>query len=383
MASLFACAFYDLSPILLPYAQTSTKVIPYLKETEADTIIAAVGSLSFDAVLQGCPKLRHVIWVNDEGSKHLDWNEVPQGTGGSITVSTWQDVLSDVPILGDLLLPAPDKQSKTQPVVAIWPNGEPVTFTHANIIAAVAGQLTSVPTVQRMTHADTFLCVESLSGIYPLTLTLAALYSNVSIILTSVAGDAPDLELVTRGLSPTIIVTPASSLSALHAASKAKMSSRLYSPIHALQTQSLVDGGVMPRSNFLSRLFENLKPIIGTKAGPLRLIYTSEQIDPVTQYALSAQMLSDLRIYTGARIIYALTAKNVAGAVTQTGPFDYRVAKASLEGSPSHFGAPLTCTEVFLRDRGDLKTTDQSSAGQVSLGAWNRSHHRLRVGQTY
>jgi hypothetical protein len=72
-----------------------------------------------------------------------------------------------------------------------------------------------------------------------------------------------------------------------------------------------------------------------------------------------------LRIYTGARIIYALTAAKVAGAVTQTGLYDYRVDNG-LE-KYSHFGAPVTSCEIFFKDTAQHKTTDEISTGEVSL----------------
>lgn len=51
----------------------------------------------------------------------------------------------------------------------------------------------------------------------------------------------------------------------------------------------------------------------------------------------------DLRSGLGIRIAYALAAKNVAGAVSQTNILDYR-SKSGL----AHFGPPLSSVEVFL-----------------------------------
>jgi len=74
-------------------------------------------------------------------------------------------------------------------------------------------------------------------------------------------------------------------------------------------------------------------------------------------------MLSDLRIYLGARIVYALTSAKVAGAVTQTGIYDYRVDSGNLKYS--HFGVPVTSVEIYCKDTTDHKTTDESSAGEI------------------
>jgi hypothetical protein len=363
LASLFACAFYDLTPILVPYDQPIEKIISLLKASKADTVVAAVGSFPFDAITDSYPALKQLIWVVDEGSKHMDWNEVPKGTGGAVNVSTWQEIIQDQEPNVGTELPAIDRTGELKNVLAFWPTGELIEYTQANLISGIAGQLTSVPTTQRITHADLFLPVDSLSTVYPLVLTLAALYSNASVALNSVAGQTPDLRIATQGIAPTIIVATPTTLTNTHSESKANMSSSFYSIVHWFQTRSLVQDGVMPVATVFSRMYDSLRPIIGTTPGKLRLIYVAEQAG-VETIPLSAETLSDLRIYTGARIIYALTSAKVAGAVTQTGLYDYRVDDAS--DKYSHFGAPVTSCEIFFKDTAQHKTTDESSAGEVN-----------------
>lgn len=111
-------------------------------------------------------------------------------------------------------------------------------------------------------------------------------------------------------------------------------------------------------------VYDHLRPIIGTSPGKLRLIYVSEPVNaPSTP--LSAEILSDLRIYTGSRIVYALTASKVAGAVSQTGIYDYRVDDGSEKYS--HFGAPPPSVEIFLKDTKEYQTSDTFFVGQVYL----------------
>lgn len=364
LAALFACAFYSLTPILVPYDQPIEKIIPLLKTSKADTVIAAVGSFPFDVITKSHPALKQLIWVVDEGSKHMDWDDVPKGTGGAINVSTWQEIIQDAEPNVGTDLPPVDRTGELKKVLAFWPNGELIEYTQANLIAGIAGQLTSIPNTQRITHADLFLPVDSLSKIYPLVLTLAALYSNASVALNSVAGQTPDLRIATQGIAPTIIVATPKTLTHTHSESKIKMSSALYSIVHWFQTRALVQDGVMPVASAFSRMYDSLRPIIGTTPGKLRLIYVAEQAG-VDGTPLSAETLSDLRIYTGARVIYALTAAKVAGAVTQTGLYDYRVDNGSEKYS--HFGAPVTSCEIFFKDTAQHKTTDEISAGEVSL----------------
>jgi hypothetical protein len=362
LAALFASAFYDLTPILVPYDQPIEKIISLLKASKADTVVAAVGSFPFDVMTESYPALKQLIWVVDEGSKHMDWNEVPKGTGGAVNVSTWQEIIQDQESNVGTELPAVDRTSELKKVLAFWPSGELVEYTQANLISGIAGQLTSVPTTQRITHADLFLPVDSLSTIYPLVLTLAALYSNASVALNSVAGQTPDLRIATQGIAPTIIVATPKTLTNTHSETNTKISSPFYSIVHWFQTRSLVQDGVMPVATAFSRMYDSLRPIIGTTPGKLRLIYVAEQAG-VDTTPLSAETLSDLRIYTGARIIYALTSSKVAGAVTQTGLYDYRVDDAS--DKYSHFGVPVTSCEIFFKDTAEHKTTDSVSAGEV------------------
>ena len=361
LAALFAGSFYDLTTILLPYGESSETTIKQLQQSKTDTVIAAVGSLHFDGITTSYKNLKQMIWVVDDGSAHMDWNEVPSGVGGAINVSTWQDIVHDKDSTdGAEVLPV--EKSEPEKVVAFWPSGQMVECPQATLIAGVAGQLTSIPTTQRITNADLFLPVDSLSTIYSLVLTLSALYSNSSVVLNSVAGKTPDLTLATQGVAPTIIVASAPTLAKVHTEAKKKLSSTFYHYVHWFQTRTLVQNGVMPVSTIFSRAYDALRPIIGIAPGKLRLIYVSVQAG-ASLSPLSAEMLSDLRIYTGARIIYALTAAHVAGAVTQTGLYDYRVDQG--KENYSHFGAPVTSVEVFLRDTKEHKTSDDGAVGEV------------------
>lgn len=292
----------------------------------------------------------------------MDWDEIPTGTGGPVNISTWQEILQDQEATVGTDLPAVERTNATQSVLAFWPSGELVGYTQANLIAGIAGQLNSIPTTQRITHSDLFVPVDSLSTIYPLVLTLGALFSNASVALNSVAGQTPDLALATKGVAPTIIVAKADTLLHTHTETARRLNSSLYSFVHWLQTRTLVQEGVMPLASVFSRMFDRLRPSIGTTPGKLRLIFVSEQAGAEST-PLSSQVLSDLRIYTRSRIIYALTAAKVAGAVAQTGLYDYRVGNDPEKYS--HFGAPVTSVEIFFKDTKEHQTTDKQAAGEV------------------
>ncbi|KAL1870286.1 hypothetical protein VTK73DRAFT_2700 [Phialemonium thermophilum] len=365
IATLFACSFYNLTAILLPFDQPDDAVISMLRRSAADTVVTVPGSFPFDNVIKSYPSLRQLVWVVDEGSKHLDWNEVPQGMGGSVNVSTWQDIVNEQPADAGKDLPPLGGQKEPRDVT-IFTQTKPgqmeemVRFTAANLVAGVAGQLAAIPSAQRMSPSDLFLAADALSNTYTLVLTLAALYSNASVAFNSVAGKATDLSVATRGVAPTILIATPTQLLNTHREASGLLSSFFARQLHWLRTRSLTQNGVMPTSSLLSRYKDNIRPSIGTTPGKLRLIFTFERVGSDFP-PLSSAILSDLRVYTGARVIYALTAPKVAGAVAQTGFYDYRVFK----DSRSHFGAPLTSTEVVLRDMNEHKTTDSESRGEI------------------
>lgn len=364
IAALFACSFHNLTAVLIPFNQPDDAVISMLRRSAADAVVALPGSFPLDTVVKSYPSLRQVIWVVDEGNRHMDWTEVPQGMGGSVNVSTWQDIVQEYPVDAGTELPPLEGQAEPRDITVFWQSKpgtmeEMVQFTSANLTSAISAQLFAIPQTQRMGPSDLFLPADSFASTYTLVLALTALYSNASVAFNSSAGEM-DLTLATRGIAPTVIVASPQTLLKTHEEASRGISSFIGTKVHWLQTRTLTQEGVMPVASLLTSFNDSLRPAIGRTPGKLRLVYTAERLGGGTP-ALSSAVLSDLRIYLGARIIYALTAAKVAGAVSQTQFYDYRVH----EDKGSHFGPPLTSTEVFLRDSGDKKTTDEKYEGEV------------------
>ncbi|GAW18976.1 hypothetical protein ANO14919_084600 [Xylariales sp. No.14919] len=367
IATLFACSFYNVTAILLPNDQSDASIISMLQQSGADTVVTCPGTFPFDSVVKSYPALRQLIWVVDEGNKHLDWNEVPQGMGGKVNVSTWQDILNEGPQTSGAELPPIDNQAVAPDVVMFWASKadsveEMVRFTQGNLVSAISAQLVAIPTKERFSPADLFLPAAPLSSSYTLILTLVAIYSNASVAFNSVAGVSTDLALATQGVAPTIIVATPETLSKTHLETKGRITSALASFSHWVQTRSLVQNGVMPAASFFASYNDSLYPSIGNKPGKLRLVYVAHLTNSSSTPLLSELTLSDLRVFTGARVIYALSAAPCAGAVAQTQFHDYRV---SGDGKGSHFGPPVSSTEILLRDSGSHKITDENYTGGV------------------
>lgn len=365
LAALFACSFYGLTAILIPFNVSDTELVSMLRRSEADAVVTATGSFPFDTVAKSYPGLRQLIWVVDEGSKHMDWNEVPQGTGSEVNVSTWQDILNDSPVSAGLELPAAEGQSPANEVIMFTKKGDDVeemaTFTQGNLVSAVSAQLTAVPSKHKLSQADLLLPASSLVSSFTLVMTLAALYANASVALNSVAGVTPDLELATTGVAPTVIVTEPEAALNSHGQVHSKLSSLIARASHYVQTRSLVQNGAMPAASFLASFNDSIRPVFGTKPGKLRLLYIADTASSQPP-KLSDAMLSDLRVFTGARVIHALATPQVAGAVTQTQFHDYRVQG---DGNGSHYGIPLSSVEVYLQDSGSHKVTDTDYTGEI------------------
>ncbi|GKT58803.1 AMP-dependent synthetase/ligase [Colletotrichum tofieldiae] len=366
LVALFACSFYpNLTAILIPFDVSDEELIMMLRRSAADTVVTAPGAFPFDPVVKAYPALRQVVWVVDEGSAHMDWNEVPEGMGGSVNVATWQDILREAPVDAAKELPPVNKEVEPKDIISFWQSKpgtmeEMVRFTQSNLVSGVAAQLAAIPSTQRLGPSDLFLPADSLTNIHTLTLTLAALYSNSSVAFNSVAGKSTDLVLATQGVAPTVLVLTPETLLKTHQESTNRMSSALAKVAHWAQSRSLTETGVMPVASFAARFNSASRPAIGTTPGKLRLIYVAERVGAGSP-PLSSRVLSDIRVFTGARVIYALAAPKVAGAVAQTGYYDYRVH----DDEQSHFGPPLTSTEILLRDTKEHQNADQSYQGEI------------------
>ena len=232
-----------------------------------------------------------------------------------------------------------------------------------NFVAAIGALIAALPVRQRLNPSDLFLSADSWTNTYALCYTLAALFSHSSIAINSVAGSGIKLSLSARSVAPTVVVASAGTAASLHAETSPGITGGLKKIAHRVQTRAL-DAGHMPTDSILTRFNALHRAAVGTTPGKLRLLLVSEPAGAEAP-PLSSDELSDLRVFTGARVVYALTHAKVAGAVAQTSIYDYR--RDGVKGKHSHFGIPLSSVEIKLVDMGSHKTTDESAKGEVSL----------------
>lgn len=313
----------------------------------------------------------------------MDWSGKPDAAQGRLNVAVWHDVVAQKASDPDAKVLLPADSVTPEPVVIVWQHVDPavkpeiVTFTHANLVAAIAALTSAIPLRQRFTSADLVLPADTLTHSYVLCLTLAALFMHASVAINSVAVPGVELALARRGVAPTVIIASAETLAELHKRETAGITSLAQNFGKYSQAQTM-SAGRMPTDGLIFRL---LAPSSSTsKPGQLRLILSSERLGAGSP-PITSTMLSDLRIFTRSRIVYALTAARVAGAVAQTNVFDYRRDDGAAH---SHFGIPLSSVEVKLlntndseveghQPRGEIRATGPAvSGGQVDLGVQGR-----------
>jgi hypothetical protein len=117
LAALFAGAFYGFSPVLIPYNQPHPTLIELLNRANVDSLISEAGAIPLDEVSKGVSGLRNVIWTVEQTSRHMDWNEVPEGIGGKMDVSVWHQLVQDEKNGNSTL---PQDAGKAPNVVFLW-----------------------------------------------------------------------------------------------------------------------------------------------------------------------------------------------------------------------------------------------------------------------
>lgn len=106
--------------MIVPPAVATEALARYLQKTKADLLIAEAGALSLPAVKQGNTSLNSVIWVAKHGSRHMDWNEVPEGIGGELEVAVWHEIVQDKKNSVGTEVPSSEPKSQTPPLVTLW-----------------------------------------------------------------------------------------------------------------------------------------------------------------------------------------------------------------------------------------------------------------------
>ena len=103
---MVATTIYGLTPVLVPFNKPLQIVADTIKDASAHCMIASAGSLPLERLLEIYPGLKHVIWVAERSSRHMEWNEVPEGVGGRAEIAVWHEVVEEKRSSGMAELPS-------------------------------------------------------------------------------------------------------------------------------------------------------------------------------------------------------------------------------------------------------------------------------------
>lgn len=229
------------------------------------------------------------------------------------------------------------------------------------IVAGVVGALFSLPAKHRFAASDIILTADTLCRPYVLCQVLAALFSHSDLILSPVAGNDVDLQTAAGQTAPTVIIASSDSVRKLHD-SVCNTSHGVVELVARYAQRAALGAGRLAKDSFMAQYIERPNSdAIYLSSGKLRLIMASQPTGSRSA-PMTGSELNDLRIFAGARISIALTAPNVAGAVTQTNIFDYRTGSGQYT---SHIGIPPPCVEIKLRNASDKALESRNPMGEI------------------
>ena len=117
-----AAAFYGFTPILIPQGRSIEKLADLLSRTQADVLVAPAGTIPLKELAKHYSSLKQVVWVVERSSRHMDWNEVPEGVGGNADVHAWHDIVDQKEELHSSEVPTDDSGSAPPNIVTIYQN---------------------------------------------------------------------------------------------------------------------------------------------------------------------------------------------------------------------------------------------------------------------
>jgi hypothetical protein len=119
---IIAGAFHNFQVVIIPHNLAPEDLATYLKKAQAQLLVAEAGAVDLTVVSKGNAQLKHIIWVVKQGSRHMDWSEVPDGIGGNLDVSVWHETVKEKKQLTDTGVPASEPKSETPSILALWPS---------------------------------------------------------------------------------------------------------------------------------------------------------------------------------------------------------------------------------------------------------------------
>ncbi|EXJ93488.1 hypothetical protein A1O1_01880 [Capronia coronata CBS 617.96] len=349
LSAIFAGSFYGFSTTLIPYGLPQDKLNSLLSKTSADHVIAEAGVLDLDAMQSTSQSIKNVIWVTKPSSEHMQWSaNAPSG----LSLASWHDLVQKNHRSANSEVLPLDKDSQVPPVSIFCPaaNGgyDLVKYSSENLISGIAALQATLARAYKLSSSDILHPTTSLTDSYTLCWTLAALNSNASVSLNSVAGDNVDLLQATALSRPTVVIASPSTVQAY----LKHPDTTLPSGLSKHMSKRTLRAGTMPAKSAVT---------LSSSLARLRVLLIPQSTTLPANTRLSSATLHTLRTHLQCRIGYALTTPLVAGAVAQTNILDYRD-----KGDNVCVGAPLSSVEISLS--GDESAMDSHTPrGKITI----------------
>lgn len=117
-----AGAFYGFRTIIIPHNLPEEALAAHLQKAQVEALIAEAGAVDLSAVAKANEQLSHVLWVAKIGSRHMDWNGVPDDVRDSLTVTVWHELVEEKKDLAGFEVPSWDPASPTPVLTTVWPS---------------------------------------------------------------------------------------------------------------------------------------------------------------------------------------------------------------------------------------------------------------------
>ena len=91
-----------------------------LEDTKADILVAAAGAIPLEGLLNHYSGFKQVIWVAERSSRHMEWNEIPEGVGGRADIAVWHEIIDEKGEAASSEPPANAAGDAMRNIITVW-----------------------------------------------------------------------------------------------------------------------------------------------------------------------------------------------------------------------------------------------------------------------
>ncbi|KAF9116061.1 Long-chain-fatty-acid--CoA ligase 5 [Mortierella sp. AM989] len=330
-------AFYRYSFVTVPIHdwKSSELLIEVANQTKIKAIIVSQKVLPLVlSVLKDCPTIKTIIVAGIYFSKEQTKIAAQYNATLEKFAAVEYDGLSS-PV--DHVKPDPEDVAMINYNTKSSSLSKGVILTHANLVAATAAFISSLPAAKRFTSSDRLLCHFSNGDVIAIWMSSAIILAGGSLVfpsglLKNVLHDAQASSPTIFGSTPVILEKIHEALHATYG--KGSMFKRAYTA-----KLTMLKAGHITTSSIWDYIA--LKEIHSRLGGKVRMI--------VTTNPTKAETLEYIRVAMGIHVICSYGRTETSGIATNRNMFDY--------SNTVHLGGPVGCNEVKLVDDTDGKYT--------------------------